>query len=402
MARWHVTCGTCAFEAWIGAHDETLDAWCEACQHATELPAAATLAQCPRCDAALTTGAPAFEELFGDLQNVCAVLGAWAGDPAPLRSLLPYRPRFLADWTPPAAVPSDPFEIQASLEALEHGWFADAGSRLAALLEGRRSDPSSARLWLARATAAWRLSDPAAAETYLAHALEADPQARNARLDRGVLRARRGDWSLAREDFAHAGDGHEARWNRAALEVAEAVTKARGMPEPERLRAARDEAPPPSAYWSDHTLGRLLVTMVIERALARGAASTTEDEETLREAARELEFDTFWDRALVVYGCAALGMANDLEAVAAPLARELIARLSAQPFAQGEVGGFLALALEAAQAAVQERMPRRARAAVAPLLARHDLIHFRIPCRSCRLGTIGVDMCEEREEDALA
>ena len=44
---------------------------------------------------------PRFVELWGELQHLDAVLGAWAGDPQPLATLLPERPRFVTDLADP-------------------------------------------------------------------------------------------------------------------------------------------------------------------------------------------------------------------------------------------------------------------------------------------------------------
>src|SRR5262249_49243160 len=150
-----------------------------------------------------------------------------------------------------------------------------------------------------------RLGDLAGAEQVFGRVLELDATHDAARLDRGALRARRGDFEGARADLQRAGARSEARWNRAALHVLEAVARGGGLPEPARLAAARAEAPDPSSYWSDPTVGRLLFTLLVERALARGADACG-DARTLRAAEREMEFEGFDDRALVLCGFARL------------------------------------------------------------------------------------------------
>jgi hypothetical protein len=92
MARWNVACDACDASAWMGAANGGFDAWCEACQIAAKTGPEPAAARCPRCGGGLTFGEPRFIEIFGELQNLAAVLSAWQGDPAPLTALLPERP----------------------------------------------------------------------------------------------------------------------------------------------------------------------------------------------------------------------------------------------------------------------------------------------------------------------
>jgi len=109
----------------VGASERGFDAWCEACQHAQSLAAPADPAsRCARCGTRLPA-APRFVELWGMLQHLHAVLAAWAGDATPLATLLPERPAFLTDLTPPVAAPDDPAALRTQLAALARGeWSA--------------------------------------------------------------------------------------------------------------------------------------------------------------------------------------------------------------------------------------------------------------------------------------
>jgi tetratricopeptide (TPR) repeat protein len=389
-ARRLLRCDHCEVAGWVGIRGDRREVWCESCQSPAALPLEVRAASCPRCGEPLNLGDPRFEEIYGRLQNLLAVLETWSGDPARLTPLVPERPRFLSDLDPPPAAPTDSHDVAAALAALHAGSFAEAGDRLAA-------DPGTTgdeRLALALAIARQRQGDLAGAEEAFGRVLTRDPDHEVARLDRGALRARRGDFDGAREDLERAGARLESRWNRAALRVLESVVLGTGLPEGTVLAAARGEAGPPSSYWSDHTVGRLLFTVLVERALARGADACG-DARVLRAAEGELEFDTFDDRALVLLGYARLGLDEEVERVAAPLAASLIADLAAEPFARGMAGAFLARALEEASRGVGERRPEQARAAIAPLLSRGDLPRYRIPCARCGLGTIGVEEVED-------
>jgi hypothetical protein len=241
------------------------------------------------------------------------------------------------------------------------------------------------------------MGDLALAEGAFTRAIETDPHDSAARLNRGALRARRGDFVAAREDFALAGDRREARWNRAALRVFESVATTAGLPDRETLRQAREEAGEPSSYWSDHTVGRLLWTLLMERTLARAdrGGSACPDPRVMRAAEGEFEFDTFWDRALVVHGYARLGMKHEGGEAAAALADGLLARLVEEPFARGPAGGWLAAPLATGLAAVRERRPGDALAALKSVMGRHEVLNYRVPCVGCGRGSLGVESCED-------
>jgi tetratricopeptide (TPR) repeat protein len=400
VTRWHVACDTCESAAWIGGAGGERTAWCEACQEAFALPdgaAPSAATSCPRCGRALTTSAPRFEEIYGELQNLAAVLAAWDGDPEPLAELLPERPRFLTDLTPEAPSPDDSSEARDALEALAAGAYHDARAKLEAL----DRTVTNARIARSLAIASERMGDPAAAEAALDRALALTDTPR-LRLQRGALRARRGDVDAAREDLARAGDGFEARWDRAALTLFEAVGVTPGLPARELIDTARQEAGEPSSYWSDHTIGRLLWSLLAGRAKSRSSLdlSPCPDARTLRAAELELEFDTFWDRAMVLEGYARLSLAADAARIAAPLALELARQLAAEPSLASDAAGGIATVFDAAVHAISEGRPGEACDAILGLLKRTDLQHYRVPCRRCGRGSIGVDQIEEREEDA--
>src|SRR5262245_20824829 len=394
-SRRFVSCDHCGAGAWIGRAADHHDAWCEACQRSAAIASSQDPMPCPHCGESLTLGGPRFEEIYGALQDLLAVLEAWNGQPDRLAPLVPDRPRFLSDLDPPETLEGDDAEARAALDALRAGAFGDARARLEALLE---RPVASARLWNALAIARQRLGDLAGAERAFSRALEVSPDDGVARLDRGALRARRGDFDGARQDLAQAGTRTEARWNRAALIVLESVATTAGLPDAARLAAARSEAGAPSSYWSDHTVGRLLFTLLVERARARGPDACA-DARTLRAAERELEFETFDDRALLLHGYASLGLEAEAARVAAPLAESRARQLEQTPFAHGESGRFLAIALQVVLHACAARDPGRAAAAIAPLLERRDLRHYRIPCARCGQGTVGDERVED--EDAL-
>ncbi|HYM81777.1 MAG TPA: tetratricopeptide repeat protein [Candidatus Limnocylindria bacterium] len=406
MPRWHIACDECGVGAWIGATAAGVDAWCEGCQTSATLSAGQTAGSCTGCGGGLTVSEPRFEELYGELQNLAAVLAGWDGDPAPLGELLPDRPLFLTDLNPPAAQAEDAPEVRKALGLLVAGAFAGAG----VLLEGLLADPvipaemrsgpaADARLWFALGVAAQRTGQLAVAEAAYGRTLALAPDHLPARLDRGALRARRGDHVGAKQDFAVSGTGREGRWNRAALAVIEAVASGRDLPAPELLQSARAEAGSPSPYWSDHTVGRLLWTTLVERARTRtgGEAPAGGDESVLERAQAELEFQTFWDRALVIHGYASLGMRRELETVAAPFAVELLNRLVDEPFLRGEAGREMRTSLETALQAARERSAGAARQPIVELLERQDLRHYRVPCLRCGKGSLGVDAVEDDE-----
>lgn len=397
MPRWRVACDACDACGWIGprpSSDPTLlDAWCEGCQSAHALTSATTTSpSCPRCGVEITSGEPRFEELLGEAQNISAVLHAWCGDPEPLATLLPERPRLLTDLDPPGPLPGDPAPAHAGLEALARGRFGRAREALAVAV---RDPGARGHLWRGFGIAAQRLGDLPAAEEAFTRALEAEPHDTAARLNRGAFRARRGDYATAGADFARAGDRHEARWNRAALLVIEAVATSPGFPEAAILRRARAEAGEPSSYWSDHTVGRLLWTLLVERALAAGAAPVDADAQMMSAAEQEFEFSTFWDRALVVYGYAVLGMKPQTGDAAAAIAGELLGRLVVEPFARGPAGVWLAATLAVAITGVRERRPGDALAAVRSVMERPEVRRYRVPCVACGNGSLGVESFED-------
>jgi hypothetical protein len=396
VPRRHVACDHCDAGAWIGCEDQRCDGWCEACQRPEPASADVPNPTCTRCGGPLTLDAPRFEELYGALQDVVAVLEAWSGDPARLTPLVPERPRFLTDLSPPEPRPDDGPATRSVLEALRAGDFAVAKRELEPLVTAPAGPGPDSRIALALGIARQRMGDLAGAEAAFDRAVGAEPDDRQSRLDRGALRARRGDFTGAQEDFARAGDGREACWNRAARIVLEAVATGLGLPDARRLDAARAEAGEPSSYWSDHTVGRLLFTALVERARAR-ATDPCADARTLRAAERELEFDTFDDRALLLLGYGTLGLADEAARVAAPLAAASIARLAAEPYARGDAGRWLAAALALADSACRAGRPADALIALRPLLERDDLRRYRFPCARCGIGTIGVGRVEDED-----
>lgn len=393
MPRWHLACDHCDAAAWIGRDAAELDAWCEGCQSPARLDAADPASPCARCGTPLTTGEPRFEELLGGLQHLDAVLAAWGGDPAPLRSILPERPRFLTDLTPPAGAAEDDPGTRRTLEAVARGAFREARSEAEARIS---AGPADARVWRALAIAAERTHEPALAETAWDRVIDvADVD--SARLARGVLRARRGAFDDAADDLARAGDGDEARWNRAALRVVAMVAAHPGAVDPAAVASARADVGPPSSYWSDPTIGRLLWSVLVERA----AAPQVDREATarvLRAAEAEFEHRSFWDRAMIVHGYAALGLAAACAVVARPLALELAQELLVEPALAGESGRPVHAAVLGARDAAAADSPARARAALAPALARDDLRRYRVPCARCGTGTVGVDEVVEGED----
>lgn len=404
MSRSYVACDGCAFGAWIGARDARIDAWCEACQQPAVLSAPVDPeAPCPACGERLTTTTPRFEELFGEIQNLVAVLEAWLDRPARLQPLVPERPRFLTDLDPPPRRADDPPDLERALGALVAGAFADARAafdRIAAAAPG--APALGLRVAMGRGIACQRLNDLAGAERAFGEALAIDPGHSPARLDRGALRARRGDLAGAREDFERAGDSYEARWNRAARSLLEAVATTPGLPDRERIEEARAEAGVPSEFWSDPTIGRLLFALVVERARARavGGEATCADARVVRAAETEIEFGGFTDRAMVLLGYQSLGLKAEAAEVARPLARTVIEALLNEPFARGPAGRELAGALRRTATAVENSAAPAALAEIAGYAARSDLRHYRIPCVRCGTGSIGVERVAESDDEA--
>ncbi|MFI5370231.1 MAG: tetratricopeptide repeat protein [Candidatus Eisenbacteria bacterium] len=396
MSRWRLACDVCDVASRIGVTGDGFTAWCEGCQRAvttTAPPPPGT--RCERCGQPLAGGAPRFEELYGRIQEIAAVVAAWDGDWALLARLLPERPRLLTDLSPPEPVTGDSPVVRDALHALGEGRWHSARERLEPLLATGATTAGEPRLWRALAIAAERLGDPERAESAWSRVLDLLPGDEPARLNRGALRARRGDHTAARDDFSRAGDGHEARWDRAATRVLESVATASGTPAT-TLAAARAEAPTPTDYWIEPTIGRLLFAALVERALAHApGAGRDEDVRALRAAERELEFDTFWDRALVVLGYARLGLATETGVAARSLTAREMAVLRAEPAVAGPAGHALAGPLEAAARAIDAADPHAARTPLEALCARADLRRYRVPCAVCGRGSIGVEGVEE-------
>ncbi len=397
VTRWRLACDACEASAWVGPAERGFDAWCESCQTSQQLvavPAPGT--RCARCSASLFAS-PRFVELWGGLQHLDAVLGAWAGDVTPLATLLPERPRFVTDLTPPGAHVADPPARVAMLTAVRRG---DWRGTLAAPPDG------DARAHAARAIAHERLGDaaPALAEWDAVLAAAEDPRAR---LARGALHARAGRYMAAAEDLERAGDSSAARWDRAALLVHEGSLANDGLPDPGCLARARAEAGAASDYWSDPTIGRLLWSLLVERELARGTpgARSLADgaRATLRAAESEFEHDTFWDRAMLLAGWVRLGVQDEAARIAGPLARQQAATLLDEPalFSRSPAGQPLAdvtSAVAAARSAVDMGEPVEARHHIAAAFARDDLRRFRIPCAACGRGAIGIEETAEAAE----
>jgi hypothetical protein len=372
--RWRVACDTCDAGAWIGVPPSALP-WCEHCQRSVSAP------RCPECGTTPATAEPRFLECHGVLQNLDAVLAAWAGDAAPLDRLLPRRPRFLTDLTPPSPAAGNS-RLLAEVAAGHFGAaLADATS------EAASGDLAS---WRALAVASQRIGALAAAEAAWTRILEQRPDDQVARLNRGVLRVQDDRRLAAREDFDRAGDGFEARWNRAALRVVEAVASGR-LPSDETLRSARYDAGPPSFYWSDQTIGRLLWSLLIEREAVSGAPAGATAVDRLRAAEAQFEHDTFWDRALILEGYARLGREADRTRVARPMAETLIAEIGAQPFLEATYAASMRESLHEVARHVRDGDPSAAGNAIERMPGREDLARYRIPCAACGRGTVGIE-----------
>lgn len=293
----------------------------------------------------------------------------------------------MTDLAPPATRAGDDAVTVSALAA------AARGDWTAVLSAPATAEPRSLA---ARAIAHERGGDSTAALADWSRALEGGewPQAR---LARGVLHAKAGGWAAAAGDFALAGDGREARWNRAALRVHHAVSSTPGMPDAREIAAARTEAGPPSAYWSEPTVGRLAFTLLAERALARREAGEFGDLDivALRDGEDLLEHHSFWDRALVLVAHARLDNEGDATRVARPLARELAAALLAEPAMKGAALAPVREAVTRAWDAISAFQPREALAAIQPLLGHDALKRYRLPCVACGRGTLGADAWDE-------
>ncbi len=174
------------------------------------------------------------------------------------------------------------------------------------------------------------------------------------------------------------------------------------LPDAGALLRARAEAGEASAYWSDPTIGRLLWSLLIERAAAHGAGPAAPLAESgravLRSAESEFEHATFWDRAMMLVGWARLGAHDEAVRLAAPLAREQSAALLDEPALHGTPLVSVTRAVAAARAAMDMGDPVEARHTIAEAFAREDLRRFRIPCARCGRGSIGVDETFEPAE----
>jgi hypothetical protein len=346
--------------------------------------------RCSRCGTRLAD-APRFVELWGLLQHLDAVLAAWAGDPVPLATLLPERPVFLTDLTPPAPRAGDSAALRAQLEALARGDWREV---LAAPGDGAATGSRDPRADAARAIAFERTGDAPAAILAWSAVLAAGEDER-ARLARGSLLARAGQLDEAAADLERAGDAFAARWSRAALRVMTTLHESESGFDAAALAVARAEAGAPSAYWSDPTVGRLLWSLLVSRAQRGDANART----LLRAAEAQLEHDTFWDRALLLVGWVRVGTADEAERVAQPLARREARALALEPALAGAPMRDVARAVAETATAIEACEPSRAREALAGAIARKDLRRFRLPCARCGQGTIGVDEVLEDSAD---
>jgi hypothetical protein len=316
------------------------------------------------------------------LQQLDAVLAAWAGDPGPLATMLPERPVFVTDLTPPAPRDADTELVRAQLAALARGDWATVLAAPAG--HGARSDA-------ARAIAHERTGDAPAAIAGWDAVLAAGEDER-ARLARGSLHARAGRGDRASADLVRAGDSFAARWDRAALLVLAAVDDGA---DPTLLARARAEAGEPSSYWSDPSVGRLLWSQLVERARAGDANARAR----LRAAEREVEHDTFWDRAMLIVGWSRTGAPDEAARVAGPLARGEARALASEPALAGAPLAEVAAGVAAAACAIDARDPVSGRRALADALAREDLRRFRLPCARCGRGSVGIDEVREAFAD---
>jgi len=373
-----LACDACAAAAAIGPRDDGgLDAWCEACQRPQVL-AAGEAPRCTRCRRPLATSTPGFTGIWGELQDLDAVLSAWGGDAAPLVRLIPERPRFLTDLDPPAPRVGDAPALRELLATVARGDYAAALAL---------APPEDARACAAVAIASERRGDRSRAIAAWTRALALEESAR-ARLARGALFAATGEPEAAAADLARAGDSREARWNRAALIVQRSLEapgplSAAGVA---RARAETGEAP---EYWSEPTVGRLAWSLLLER-LPPGPAGEA-DLAALRDAETLFEHDTRWDLAMQLAGYVRAGSAADAGRVAQPLARALAAGLLERTAMKGEPLADAARAVARAHDAIGAGEPGAARALLAPLVARPDLRRYRIPCAACGRGSVGVE-----------
>jgi tetratricopeptide (TPR) repeat protein len=356
------------------------------------LPAAPGPAtRCERCGA-LLSAAPRFVELWGTFQHLDAVLAAWAGDPEPLATLLPERPAFLTDLTPPVPQAGDPAKVREALAALARGDWRAVLTALdpptGAAASAAKGSEAAPRAHAARAIALERSGETDAAIAAWDAVLAAGEDER-ARLARGALLARAGRRAEAEADLWRAGGSFAARWDRAAWLVHEAMRD--GVPAAVLLARARAESGEASAYWSDPTVGRLAWSLRLAQALTAGAGTSDAEMTGLRAAEALLEHDTFWDRALLLVGWVRVGSSANAARIAQPLARAEALALTREPALAGAPLRDVARSLADALEAIDAREPGRARHALAGALARADLKRFRLPCARCHRGSIGVD-----------
>ena len=393
VTRWRLACDGCEAGAWVGPGADGFDVWCESCQTPLRLPSQPTAgSRCPRCSVAVFA-LPRFVELWGELQHLDAVLSAWAGDAQPLATLLPERPRFLTDLDPPAPEPQDSPALAACLAA------AAQGAYRALVAMAPDEVPDDPRAHAARAIAYERTGDASAAlaewDVVLSTPDLAPEAEARAHLARGSLLARAGREAAAATDLEGAGSSVAARWTRAALLVHAAISQHAGLPDAGVLLRARAQAGEASAYWSDPTIGRLLWSLLVERALAaqgpQGAPLPDATRAALRAAEAEFEHSTFWDRAMMLVGWVRLGVQDEAARIAGPLAREAAAGLLDEPALHGQPLVDMTRAVVESRTAMDMGDPGEARHAIAPAFARADLRRFRIPCASCGRGTIGIE-----------
>ena len=325
-----------------------------------------------------------------------AVARAWAGDPKPLGEILPERPRFLTDLTPPTAELGDPVLVRDAMSALARGFV-----RARALLETAvTQQPDEGRFWHALAIAAERTAEPALAE--IAYARDRarrrpDGSARPRGAARPPRRLRRG----ARGPCAGR------RWARGELEPRRDHRARGGGDDAGAARRPRARAGArgggAGVVLLERSHGRAVAVDAAGRA-RRGAgpqgAFPCPDARVLRAAESAFEFDTFWDRALVVHGYARLGLTADVARVAAPLARELVAALLAEPAMKGASAREIAEPLATAAAAIDFGRPDQVAELLEPVMARDDLRHYRVPCAHCGRGSVGVERIEDDDAGA--
>jgi hypothetical protein len=344
-------------------------------------------AVCAACGGPLTERAPRFVELWGLLQQLDAVLKAWDGEPQPLATLLPERPRFVTDLTPPAPREGDSAALAELLRLVAAGRYGVAHEAAS-----EAADAHTPRGRAALAIACERRGDSEGALREWTAALEGG-EWEQARMARGSLLARAGQCDAAAADLALAGESRGAGWNRASVLVHRAIARTPGLPDRASLAAARAEAGEPSAFWSDFTVGRLVWALFSERMLARREAGELLDSDLsrLRDAEDLFEHSTFWDRAMVLVTYARLELSGDVTRVALPLARDRGAALLAEPVLRGAALAPLAQSVAAAYDAATQRQPRAAWRALYRWMRDESLRRYRVPCAACGKGSVGIE-----------